>query len=148
MNSVRRVLGTKRQGIWTVAPDASVFNALRVMAEQDIGAVMVVEEGHLIGIFTERDYARKIALQGKISQDTRVRDVMTSNVIYVRPEQTVEECMAIMSNRHVRHLPVVEDDRLVGMVSMRDVVRQIIAEQEFIIEQLVNYITDRRVVAR
>jgi CBS domain-containing protein len=118
------------------------------MAEQDIGAVMVVDGERLVGIFTERDYARKIVLQGKLSQDTPVRDVMTTSVIYVRPEQTVEECMAVMSEHGVRHLPVVDGDRLVGLVSMRDVVRHIISEQEFMIEQLVSYITDRRIVAR
>jgi CBS domain-containing protein len=147
MNSIRRLLGEKGQGIWSVAPATSVFEALRLMAERDIGAVLVVEHDRLVGIFTERDYARKIVLRGKLSHDTAVREVMTEQVIFVRPEQTVEECMAIMSEREVRHLPVVEGDRLVGMVSIRDVVRHIISEQQFMIEQLVNYITDQQVVA-
>ena len=143
MKSVRQLLQAKGRDIHSIAPDARVFEALKLMAEKNVGALLVVEGERLVGVFSERDYARKVILKGKTSKDTAVRDIMTSHVLYVRPEQTIEECMALMTAKHVRHLPVLEEEGLVGVVSIGDVVKAIIAEQEFIIEQLQNYITGR-----
>ena len=114
------------------------------MAEKDVGALLVFESGQLVGIFSERDYARKVILQGKSSRDTLVQDIMTPQVIFVWPEHTIEECMALMTEKHIRHLPVIDDDQVVGVISIGDVVKSIISEQEFVIEQLTNYITGDR----
>jgi len=143
MKTVTQLLRAKGHDVLSVSPETSVFEALEVMAERNVGALLVLEENRLVGIFSERDYARKVILKGKASKDTPVREIMTSHVLYVRPEQTVDECMALMTDKHVRHLPVLEEDRLVGVISIGDVVKSIIAEQEFIIEQLQNYITGR-----
>ena len=143
MKTVAQLLRTKGQQVLTVAPDVSVFDALGVMAEKNVGALLVVEERRLVGVFSERDYARKVILKGKTSRDIAVREIMTSPVLYVRPEQTIEDCMALMTDKRVRHLPVLEDERLVGVISIGDVVKAIIAEQEFMIEQLQNYISGR-----
>jgi CBS domain-containing protein len=143
MKTVAQLLRTKGQHVLTVAPDVSVFDALGVMAEKNVGALLVVEERRLVGVFSERDYARKVILKGKASRDIPVREIMTSPVLYVRPEQTIEDCMALMTDKRVRHLPVLEDERLVGVISIGDVVKAIIAEQEFLIEQLQNYISGR-----
>ena len=143
MKTVAQLLRTKGQQVLTVAPDVSVFDALGVMAEKNVGALLVVEERRLVGVFSERDYARKVILKGKASRDIAVREIMTSPVLYVRPEQTIEDCMALMTDKRVRHLPVLEDERLVGVISIGDVVKAIIAEQEFMIEQLQNYISGR-----
>src|SRR5689334_22839440 len=140
MKTVAQLLRTKGHHVLTVAPDVSVFDALGVMADKNVGALLVVEERRLIGVFSERDYARKVILKGKASRDVAVREIMTSPVLYVRPEQTIEDCMALMTDKRVRHLPVLEDERLVGVISIGDVVKAIIAEQEFLIEQLQNYI--------
>jgi CBS domain-containing protein len=143
MKTVAQLLRTKGQHVLIVAPDVSVFDALGVMAEKNVGALLVVEERRLVGVFSERDYARKVILKGKASRDIPVREIMTSPVLYVRPEQTIEDCMALMTDKRVRHLPVLEDERLVGVISIGDVVKAIIAEQEFLIEQLQNYISGR-----
>jgi len=144
MKTVMQLLRGKGHAVLSVSPETSVFEALRVMAEKNIGALLVVEGEGLVGIFSERDYARKVVLKGKASKETPVREIMTSPVLYVRPEQTIEECMALMTDKHVRHLPVLQDEtRLVGVISIGDVVKTIIAEQEFMIEQLQNYITGR-----
>jgi CBS domain-containing protein len=143
MKTVAQLLRMKGQQVLTVAPDVSVFDALGVMAEKNVGALLVVEERRLVGVFSERDYARKVILKGKASRDIAVREIMTSPVLYVRPEQTIEDCMALMTDKRVRHLPVLEDERLVGVISIGDVVKAIIAEQEFLIEQLQNYISGR-----
>ena len=141
MRTVTQLLRTKGQGILSVSPETPVFNALQVMAEKNVGALLVVEREELVGIFSERDYARKVILKGKSSKDTPVREIMSSHVLYVRPEQTIEDCMALMTDKRVRHLPVLEHGQLVGVISIGDVVKALIAEQQFIIEQLQNYIT-------
>jgi CBS domain-containing protein len=143
MKTVTQLLRTKGHEILSVSPETSVFEALKVMAEKNVGALLVVETERLVGVFSERDYARKVILKGKASREVPVRDIMTSHVLYVRPEQTIEDCMALMTDKRVRHLPVLAEERLVGVVSIGDVVKAIIAEQEFIIEQLQNYITGR-----
>jgi CBS domain-containing protein len=124
-----------------MAPDAMVYDALKLMAEKNIGAVLVMDANRIVGILSERDYARKVILHGKSSKDTPVQEIMTQRVVYVRPEQTAEECMALMTDKRVRHLPVLEDDQVVGVISIGDVVKNIISEQEFIIEQLERYIS-------
>jgi len=143
MKTVMQLLRTKGQQVLSVAPDIPVFEALEVMADKNVGALLVVEGERLVGVFSERDYARKVILKGKSSKDTPVREIMSSHVLYVRPEQTIEDCMALMTDKRVRHLPVMEEGRVVGVISIGDVVKAIIAEQEFIIEQLQNYITGR-----
>ena len=117
-----------------------MFAALGVMAEKNVGALLVVEGNRLVGILSERDYARKVILSGKSSKETPVREIMSSHVLYVRPQQTIEDCMALMTDKRVRHLPVFEGEKLLGVVSIGDVVKAIIAEQSFVIEQLQNYI--------
>lgn len=140
MQTVRQLLERKSGELISVSPDATVFQALQVMAEQDIGAVLVMDMGDVLGIFSERDYARRIVLQGRTSAGTKVRDIMTSKVVYVSPEQSVGECMALMTDKHFRHLPVMEAGRVIGMLSIGDLVRATIEEQQLVIEQLVNYI--------
>jgi CBS domain-containing protein len=143
MKTVAQLLRTKGQQVLSVSPDMPVFEALGVMADKNVGALLVVEGERLVGVFSERDYARKVILKGKSSKDTPVQEIMSSHVLYVRPEQTIEDCMALMTDKRVRHLPVMEEGRVVGVISIGDVVKAIIAEQEFIIEQLQNYITGR-----
>ncbi len=144
MKTVRDILRTKGPDVWTISPAATVYEALSRMAEKNVGALVVVEGGRVIGILSERDYARKVILHGKASRDLPVGEIMTCPVYYVRPQQTVQECMMQMTDKHVRHLPVLEDDRLVGVISIGDAVKAIIEEQEFTIQQLENYITGRR----
>jgi len=143
MKTATQLLRTKGQQVLSVSPDMPVFEALGVMADKNVGALLVVEGERLVGVFSERDYARKVILKGKSSKDTPVQEIMSSHVLYVRPEQTIEDCMALMTDKRVRHLPVMEEGRVVGVISIGDVVKAIIAEQEFIIEQLQNYITGR-----
>ena len=145
MKSVAQVLRSKPgQTVETVAPSTSVFEAVKRMAEKNIGALLVLEDQKIAGIITERDYARKIVLIGRSSKETAVRDVMTSPVMYVRPDQTNEECMALMTDNRVRHLPVVDQGKLMGLISIGDLVKDIISEQKFIIEQLEHYIAGDR----
>ncbi|HLA98836.1 MAG TPA: CBS domain-containing protein [Anaerolineales bacterium] len=144
MYIVRHCLQTKGNQVYSIHPEASVYEALRLMAEKDIGALLVMEAEKVVGIFSERDYARKVVLHGKSSKETPVREVMTARVVFVRPDQSLDECMALMTNKRIRHLPVVEGDRVVGVISIGDVVKEIIAEQEFVIEQLANYISGER----
>lgn len=142
MTAVSDILKSKSNTtIHHVAPNALVFDVIKTMAQHSIGALLVMEEERIVGIFTERDYARKLVLQGRASGATQVRDVMTRNVICVRPDQTSEECMALMTQNRLRHLPVVDvSGQLQGMVSIGDLVKDIIREQQFIIEQLTHYI--------
>jgi CBS domain-containing protein len=144
MTTVAQLLQDKGRAVWTIAPDATVYDALSLMAAKNVGALVVVEGARVVGILSERDYARKVILKGKFSKDTRVREIMTEKVYFVRPEQTIEECMAVMTAEHIRHLPVLTDDRLTGIVSIGDVVRVMISDKEFLIKQLEHYITGHR----
>jgi len=132
------------QTVFTIAPTASVFDALKLMADKDIGALLVMDGAQLAGIITERDYARKIALMSRSSRDTPVRDIMTPEVMCVRPDRTSEECMALMTEYRMRHLPVMDDGKLLGLVSIGDLVKDIISDQRFTIQQLEDYITGQR----
>ena len=140
MITVRQLMRAKGPDVWRIAPDACVYDALRLMADKGVGALVVLEGEKLVGIISERDYARKVILKDKSSMDTPVREIMTHEVISLNPEQSIQECMALMTDKRIRHLPVLEDDRLVGIVSIGDVVKAIISQQEFMIEQLERYI--------
>ncbi len=140
MKTVRQLLDDKGSHVVSVSPDTTVFQALEVMADKGIGAVLVVEDGKVSGIMSERDYARKVILLGKSSYDTPVREIMTGRVVYARPDHTVPECMALMTDKRIRHLPVLDQGRLIGVLSIGDLVKATISEQEFIIRQLENYI--------
>ena len=140
METVEQVLRGKSGELVSVGPDESVFDALTLMARREVGAVVVLEGARLVGILSERDYARKIILLGKASKDTPVRDIMTQRVVCVSPTTTIDECMALMTDKRCRHLPVLEGERVTGVVSIGDVVKHTIAEQQFIIEQLEHYI--------
>jgi CBS domain-containing protein len=144
MKTVRQILDKKGWGVYTVTPESTVFDALRLMAEKNIGAVVVVENKNVVGILSERDYARKVVLQGKTSRDTPVSEIMTEKVLYVLPKHTTDECMALMTDKRIRHLPVLDDGKLVGVVSIGDIVNTIIDEDKYIIGQLENYITGGR----
>jgi CBS domain-containing protein len=140
MITVKDILSEKGAKVWTIAPDAKVFDALKLMAEKGIGALIVFEKDDVVGILSERDYARKIVLLGRHSQDTTVRDIMTSPVYGVHLETTADECMALMTDKHIRHLPVCKDEKLAGVISIGDVVKAIIGHQKVTIENLENYI--------
>jgi CBS domain-containing protein len=140
MITVRQLLDKKGRQIFSIAPGTAVLEAIRLMAERHVGALLVMEGETLSGIVSERDYARKVILMGRSSADTPVRDIMTAAVITVQPETPVEECMQVMTERRVRHLPVIEAGRVVGMVSIGDLVKAVIAEQQQHIEQLESYI--------
>ena len=144
MTTVAQLLQDKGHVVWTVAPGATVYAALSLMADKNVGALVVVEGARVVGILSERDYARKVILRGKLSKDTLVREIMTDKVYFLHPEQTIEECMALMTAERVRHLPVLEGDQLVGIISIGDVVRVVISEKEFLIKQLEHYITGTR----
>ncbi len=148
MKTVKEILKTKKKDIWSVAPKVSVYDALKMMSDKEIGALLVVDEqGKMTGIITERDYARKVILQGKSSQETRVEEIMTpaAEMFTVKPENTVEDCMVLMTGKHVRHLPVFDNEAFAGLVSIGDVVKSIISEQETLIEHLSNYIAGKYV---
>lgn len=145
MKSVAHILKSKADaGVHSIAPTASVYDALKLMAEKNIGALLVMEGADIVGIVTERDYARKIALLGRSSPQTRVSEVMTVAVMFVDPDQTTDHCMALMTEHRLRHLPVVDGGKLIGLISIGDLVKDIISEQQFIIEQLEHYITGER----
>lgn len=141
MGKVCNILQRKETPTISVSPDTTVFQGLKVMLDNNIGALLVMEGDKFVGIFTERDYARKIILQGKASRDTRIGEIMSEKLITVSPETTIEDCMRLMTNKYIRHLPVIENDKLIGIISIGDVVRYIIDEQKFIIENLEHYIT-------
>ncbi len=141
MKTLKQLLGEMPRAPLSVAPDDSVFSALELMAMHDIGAVLVMRDGLLAGIFSERDYARKVILLGKSSKDTAIREIMTEKVLYALPEQTTDQAMALMTEKHIRHLPVLDaSKRVVGMVSIGDLVKETISEQAFLIKQLEQYI--------
>ena len=145
MKTAAQILSSKSsQAIHTIAPSASVYDAVKLMAEKNIGALLVREGEEIAGIITERDYARKIILLGRASKDTLVREVMTSEVMYVRPNQTSEEMMALMTENRIRHLPVMDGGKLIGLISIGDLVKDIISDQRFIIDQLEQYIRGDR----
>jgi CBS domain-containing protein len=141
MIRIKDILVTKGNDVWSIGPDNTVFEALELMAEKEAGALLVMDEGKVKGLFSERDYARKMVLKGRASQQTNIREVMTDRVICTSPEDSAEECMALMTDKRVRHLPVVENDELLGLVSIGDMVKAIISEQEFTIKVLEKYIT-------
>ncbi len=141
MKLVRHILDSKGNEIWHITSEESVLEAIKLMAEKGIGALLVMDNDDLNGIVSERDYARKVILQGRSSRETPVRDIMTAEVVVTGPQETVEKCMALMTKHKIRHLPVVEDGKVVGVLSIGDLVKAIIADQQFQIEQLENYIT-------
>jgi CBS domain-containing protein len=141
MAKVKDILALKGQSVWSVTPDSSVYDAIKLMAEKGIGALMIIDGEKVVGILSERDYARKVILQGRASRTTQAREIMTTHVLYAQPEQNIEECMALMTDKRIRHLPVYEEGRLVGVISIGDLVKSIITEQKFIIEQLERYIS-------
>ena len=140
MTTIRQLLDEKGNTVFFVSPDDTVYDAIRKMAEQNVGSLVVMESEKPIGIITERHYARNVVLKGRASPTTRVRDVMETKVLYARPDQSVQECMAIMTEKGVRHLPIVDKGKLIGIVSIGDLVKNIINDQKFTIDQLVHYI--------
>jgi len=140
MKTVQQLLKAKGQEVWTVRPDQTVYAALELMAEKEIGALVVVERDQVIGILSERDYARKVVLRGVTSRETKVAEIMSKRVVFVRPDQTVEECLGLMTQKRCRHLPVLKEKKLVGLISIGDAVKEIIAAKEHRISQLENYI--------
>ena len=141
MKTVRDILKVKGSDVWCVDPDATVFDALQRMAEKEVGALVVTEGAQVVGLISERDYARKVILHGRASPTTLVREIMTSHVVYTHIEQSIEECMALVTEKRIRHLPVMAEGKLVGVVSIGDLVKSIISDQQFMIEQLVRYIS-------
>jgi len=144
MNPVKKLLAVKGQQVWTIFPDATILDGLKLMAEKNIGALLVLDGEQVVGIFTERDYARRVELAGKKTAETRIAEVMTQNVITVEPTQSVNECMVLMTEKRIRHLPVMEQGRLVGLISIGDVVKDIIEELQFHVKQLESYIMGLR----
>jgi CBS domain-containing protein len=138
---VKQLLQAKGHDIWSVGPEDSVYDAIELMANKGVGALVVMEGDSLVGVLSERDYARKVVLQGRSSKGTKIKEIMTSRVVYARPEQTVEECMALMTEKRIRHLPVMDGDELLGVISIGDLVKSIIEEQQHVIEQLEQYIS-------
>lgn len=144
MQTVRDILKAKGTDVWRVEPDATVFDALQRMAEKEVGALVVMQGEQVVGLISERDYARKIILHGRASPTTLVKEIMTSPVVYIHLDQAIEECMSLMTEKRIRHLPVLEGGKLVGIISIGDIVKSIIADQQFIIEQLVRYVSGER----
>lgn len=144
MTTIRDILKDKGYDIWSISPDSSIGHALQLLAEKNIGALIVEDAGELIGIISERDYVRHVAAQGATSLEALVREIMTQEVVTIRPDEDIEQAMNLMTDRHFRHLPVVEEDDLIGVISIGDVVKNVIAEQEALIDDLEDYITGRR----
>src|SRR4030067_2276332 len=146
--TVSSILRSKGYDIYSVAPDATVFEALKIMAEKSVGALLVLEGEKLVGVLSERDYASTVILLGKSSREAKVKEIMSEKVLFVHPHRTAEECMAIMINKRIRHLPVLDNEKLTGMISIGDVVKAVIDEKEFVIEQLEEYISGRKITAK
>lgn len=144
MNFVNELLKNKGNEVWSLTPESRVFDALEIMADKNIGAMPVLESEKIVGMFSERDYARKVILKGKASKDTHVEEIMSTKVHTVSPEQSIQECMELMTEYRIRHLPVLDNGKLIGLISIGDVVKAIISEQEFMMGQLENYITGDR----
>jgi CBS domain-containing protein len=145
--TVAAILRSKGYDIYYVSPDATVFEALKIMADNGVGALLVLDGEKLVGIMSERDYARKVILLGKSSREAKIREIMSDKVFYVQPHRTADECMALMINKRIRHLPVIDDGKLKGVISIGDVVKAVIDEKEFVIEQLEEYISGRKITA-
>jgi CBS domain-containing protein len=141
MHNIGTLLEAKGKDIWSIGPQETAFKALQTMAQNNVGALLVIDKGKLVGIFSERDYARKVILKGKSSKETTVGELMTPEVFYAGPDDTLQEIMALMTAKHIRHMPVLKDARLIGMVTLGDVVKQIISEQKFTIKELAKYIS-------
>ncbi|MGE5301018.1 MAG: CBS domain-containing protein [Acidobacteriota bacterium] len=147
MITVRKILGTKGGSVWSVGPQTTAYEALQLMAEREVGALLVMDCDNVVGIFSERDYARKVILKGKSSKSTFVAELMSSPVFYIEPDKTIEDCMALMTAKHMRHLPVIEKGALIGLVSIGDVVNALITAQKVTIRDLENYITGNEYAA-
>ncbi len=141
MKTVEQILDAKGSDVWSITPDASVLEAIKLMAEKEVGALLVMTGEKPVGIVSERDYARKVILKGRSSQETPIQDIMTTHVVCVSPEQSIEECMALMTAKHIRHLPVMDGEQLRGMLSIGDLVKAVIAEQKLVIKELERYIS-------
>jgi CBS domain-containing protein len=141
MATVQRLLDNKGSEVWSIGPDATVFEALQLMAEKNAGALVVLAGDELAGIISERDYARSVVLKDRSSKTTPVREIMSTKVVAIHPDQTLEECMALMTEKHIRHLPVLDGNQLNGVISIGDVVKHLISEKDFLIEQLEQYIS-------
>ncbi|MCH8959106.1 MAG: CBS domain-containing protein [Proteobacteria bacterium] len=141
MNTVNQLLHGKGHEVWSIGPDDSVYDAIHLMAEKGIGALVVLRDESPVGIISERDYARQVVLKDRSSKDTLVKDIMSDKVVYADPNQTVDECLAVMTEKRIRHLPVMDGDQMLGLISMGDLVKTIIAEQKVTIDQLERYIT-------
>lgn len=144
MKAVSDILKTKGSEVWTITPETIVLDALKIMADKNVGALVVMDGAKVTGILSERDYARKVILHGRSSRELETREIMSTNVYFVSPEQNIEDCMALFTNKRVRHLPVLQTDKLIGIISIGDVVKAVIAEQEYTIKHLENYITGGR----
>lgn len=140
MKRIQTLLKKKGYDVWSIAPDASVYDAIHLMAEKAVGALIVMDGPKLVGVISERDYARKIILEGRSSENTKISEIMSSEVITTGPDNRIEECMAIMTERRIRHLPVLDGNEVLGVISLGDLVKYIIAEQQFVIEQMERYI--------
>jgi CBS domain-containing protein len=141
MKKVNDILKIKGHDVWSIAPDASVYDAIHLMTDKKVGALTVIEDSKLVGMISETDYTRNVILKGRSSQNTSVKEIMTTQVLYVQPKQDIEDCMVLMTEKRTRHLPVLNEGKLIGLISIGDVVKSIIDEQQFTIEQLEHYIT-------
>jgi CBS domain-containing protein len=140
--TLSEILDTKGREVWSVSPQSSTFEALKLMADKDVGALVVIDQGKVIGMFSERDYARKVILLGKSSKETPVSDVMSTPIISIKPGTNIDECMTLMTTQHIRHLPIIENDKLYGIVSIGDVVKAVISEQKSVINELKGFVDE------